>query len=677
MVTRAQEGCISCDNTSKNLLLLTNKINKAIIRIKSEHELFAEICKLTVEVGNHAVCWIGQPDKENNKFNAIAHYNATKEDEYQLGSRRYDPNGPTATVIRTGKFYLTNNFKDEVWDEELRNYLWQKGFRSYLALPISKQGKVEYTLNLYSGNVNFFSDEQIQFLEGISDDISYAIDNIENEKQKTIAHDQLREISSLLQRTESATKTGSWKVNFATGAAYCSDETFRIYGIPPNSINPNYNDWAKQIHPEDKEAVIAIDNESRKKLRDTIKEYRIINPDGTLKYVQTHAHYELDTNGQPIGMYGLVRDITAETEAEAALAQSEKNLRLMVDLIPQSIFIKDLNGNFIYANKSYCDLYGKTVEEINNSNWSNVTSAHVDRDKIINHDNEIIRSGTSKKMIDFPFTDHSGKERYFDVIKTPFQLPGKTMAILCILNEITERKHTDILKSELLNDLTERNKNLEQFSYIISHNLRAPLANILGICKLLTHAENRKENTEIFLEDLTLSAEKLDNIVRDLSTIMQAKQSSLPKEAIRLDQIVADVKHSLENMDDFHRMEIKHDFGHAQEIYSVKSFIFSIFHNLIANSIKYSRPDIAPILEIRSRHTKNGCEIIFSDNGTGIDMAVNGSKLFGLYNRFDTSKEGSGIGLYIVKTQVEALHGQIEVSSEVNVGTTFKINIKQ
>jgi signal transduction histidine kinase len=158
---------------------------------------------------------------------------------------------------------------------------------------------------------------------------------------------------------------------------------------------------------------------------------------------------------------------------------------------------------------------------------------------------------------------------------------------------------------------------------------------------------------------------------------MQAKQSSLPKEAIRLDQIVADVKHSLENMDDFHRIEIKYDFGHAQEIYSVKSFIFSIFHNLIANSIKYSRPDIAPVLEIRSRHTKNGYEIIFSDNGTGIDMAVNGSKLFGLYNRFDTSKEGSGIGLYIVKTQVEALHGQIEVSSEVNVGTTFKINIKQ
>ncbi len=677
MVSSAEETCIECSNANKNLLLLTSQINKAIIRIKDESELFAEICRLTVEIGRNAVSWVGQPDKVNKNFNAIAQYNATDEDKFQLGSRKYDPNGPTATVIKTGKFYISNNFKQEVWDEPLRNYLWQRGFRSYLALPIRKYGIVEYTLNLYSANANFFSDEQIQFLEGISDDISYAIDNIENEIQKTVADNQLREMSSLLQRTESVTKTGSWKVNFESGISYWSDEAFKIYGMQPHGNKMSYIDWVTLIHPDDKKTVINIDNEASKTLSDTVKNYRIITQAGLVKFVQTHAYYELDENGKPIGMYGLVRDITAKNEMEEAFRQSEKNLRVMVDVIPQPIFLKDLSGNFIYANKSYCDLYGKSVAEMNQSNWLNMEVPNVDRDRIIKDDNDTINSGRTKKINDFPFKDHSGADRYFDVIKTPFQMPDKTMAILGVLNEITERKQQDIIKSELLNDLTIQNKNMQQCSYIISHNLRAPLANILGICNILTEAKTSTINTGQFINGLALSAEKLDNVIRDLSTIMQAKESNIQKDNIVFQQVVDDVKLSLMQVEGYSDTEIKCNFEELESISSIKSFVHSIFYNLISNSIKYCRPGVAPVLEITSRKTKNGYELIFTDNGQGIDLKKNQDKIFELYSRFDTSKDGTGVGLYIVKTQVEALNGQITVNSELDHGTTFIINIKQ
>src|SRR6202012_3885495 len=98
-----------------------------------------------------------------------------------------------------------------------------------------------------------------------------------------------------------------------------------------------------------------------------------------------------------------------------------------------------------------------------------------------------------------------------------------------------------------------------------------------------------------------------------------------------------------------------------------------IFYNLILNSVKYRRLDIPCIIEIKSRLEGNGLELFFADNGTGIDLQKKGGEVFGLYKKFHESGEGKGVGLYMVKTQVEALGGRIGIQSSKNKGTKFNL----
>jgi len=114
-------------------------------------------------------------------------------------------------------------------------------------------------------------------------------------------------------------------------------------------------------------------------------------------------------------------------------------------------------------------------------------------------------------------------------------------------------------------------------------------------------------------------------------------------------------------------------FSDVESIFTIRSYVYSIFYNLSLNSIKYSRSGVTPIINITSRKVNDKIELCFEDNGKGIDLDKNGDQLFGLYRRFDTSTEGKGMGLFMVKTQVEALGGSIKIKSTVGEGTEFTI----
>lgn len=111
----------------------------------------------------------------------------------------------------------------------------------------------------------------------------------------------------------------------------------------------------------------------------------------------------------------------------------------------------------------------------------------------------------------------------------------------------------------------------------------------------------------------------------------------------------------------------------ADTIQSIDTYLESILYNLIYNGIKYCRDDVKSTIQIHSYKKRNRVYIEVEDNGIGIDLDRFGKKIFGLYQRFHDHVNGKGIGLYLVKTQVEALQGKISIDSEVNRGTTFKL----
>jgi PAS domain S-box-containing protein len=258
----------------------------------------------------------------------------------------------------------------------------------------------------------------------------------------------------------------------------------------------------------------------------------------------------------------------------------------------------------------------------------------------------------------------------FNSENTPIRLYG-------ILQDITVRKLAEIERIKLVSDLMLRNTELEQFAYIISHNLRAPVANIIGASSALEYTDLSEEEKGILSKGISTSVKKLDEVVTDLNHILQVKDElSGFKEMVNFSQLVNDIKASISNLVIDADVEIKSDFSAIEEYVTLKPYLYSIFYNLISNSVKYRRKDVHCIIEIKSRMVDDHIELSFKDNGMGINLKKNGEQVFGLYKRFHAGIEGKGMGLFMVKTQVETLGGKISIQSEENKGTEFLIKLE-
>lgn len=241
--------------------------------------------------------------------------------------------------------------------------------------------------------------------------------------------------------------------------------------------------------------------------------------------------------------------------------------------------------------------------------------------------------------------------------------------------DIDESKKTEIERKRIANDLLKHTENLEQFAYIVSHNLRAPVANILGLANVLNNkisdADREKGQNYLFS-----AVAQMDETIKDLNKILQIRSEYFEfKEPVYLPHLLNDIESSIQNVIDKENVKIVSTFDQVKTVTTIKSYLHSIFYNLILNSIKYRKTEVAPVIEIKSELDKDKLRLIFKDNGTGIDLNRHGDKIFGLYKRFHLHVEGKGLGLFMIKTQIEVLGGTITVKSEPNEGAEFTIEL--
>jgi len=253
----------------------------------------------------------------------------------------------------------------------------------------------------------------------------------------------------------------------------------------------------------------------------------------------------------------------------------------------------------------------------------------------------------------------------------------RIQGVLMSITNITDRKIIEIERDNLLEDITMRNKDLEQFAYIVSHNLRGSVANILGTGTILEDDDLEEEEKKFVLKGLNTSARKLEGVINDLSKIVQVKQLvNEQKQKVVFAELVSDIVSSLPSALYNEDVKIVTDFSVVGEMQSVKSYLYSIFYNLISNSMKYKKPGEPVLIEVTSAKTNTTLRLIFKDNGSGLDLEKVGDRAFGLYKRFHADIEGKGMGLFMVKTQVETLGGTIKLKSEPGKGCEFTIDFK-
>ncbi|RAU82797.1 PAS domain-containing sensor histidine kinase [Pontibacter arcticus] len=273
----------------------------------------------------------------------------------------------------------------------------------------------------------------------------------------------------------------------------------------------------------------------------------------------------------------------------------------------------------------------------------------------------------------------SGEKVWFNLEITPVHNNlGRMVKFIAIRTDITEKKIKEAELVHVTQDLFQQNHDLQQFSYMVSHNLRAPAANVLGLTEILLVMDKHARMFDETLRKLNQSVATLDQVIRDMNHILTIRDNSYAqnRDYVNITQVCEEVLESLQEKLYYIPHTISADLDEKIEVWSNRAYMYEIFRNLLSNAIKFRKPNEVLKLEIRMKRQKNGVTILVKDNGIGMDVHAVENDIFKLYMKFHKAYEGRGIGLFLVKTYVNALGGSIKVKSEPAIGTTFKIKLK-
>lgn len=262
--------------------------------------------------------------------------------------------------------------------------------------------------------------------------------------------------------------------------------------------------------------------------------------------------------------------------------------------------------------------------------------------------------------------------------KNANELSNKLTAVNKELRTRTELISKQKLQLEEFNqNLGNKNKQLSSFAHIASHNLRAPVSNLMVLKDFYKKNTDEKDKAMLFSKVETVIDGLNDTLNELIESLIVQGNKDIMYDAINFDTAFAKTLAILDIQILDSKAVITSNFCEAPNIEYPKLYMDSILLNLISNSIRFRAPDRIAKIHFRTEIINNEIILIATDNGLGIDLKKYGHKLFGLNNTFHRYPGSKGVGLFMTKTQIEAVGGSVTVESEVDKGTTFKIILKK
>ncbi|MCZ8090801.1 PAS domain S-box protein [Flavobacterium sp.] len=452
-----------------------------------------------------------------------------------------------------------------------------------------------------------------------------------------------------------------------------------VFGYKKEDVGKNSNWWFERIHPEDSlKMSVRLYSFLDYKTDKWQDEYRFQCADGSYKYVIDKGFLVKDDKGKIIRMIGAIQDVTKQKE-------EEQRLRLLETVITKSndavmICGIKLNENslpsIVFVNSAFEDMTGyKTSEAIgmpldiifgakSDSKQIDLLKQKIKEYQICDIETVCYKKDNTLFWINFtmiPVTNKDGEHSHW----------------ISVQRDVTELKEKEKEREQLIRELTKNNNDLKQFSYITSHNLRAPLSNLTGLLNLIDDIPIENPDLKELIDGFSTSTHLLNETINDLVKVIIIKDNpAIEKERILIKDIFENVFNQLNFLINLHKPILKIELSEEYISNINKSYLESIFLNLMTNSIKYRSATNQLKITITSKVINEELVISFKDNGIGIDMGRNKDKIFGLYQRFHNHPDSKGLGLYLVKSQVESMGGNISVESKLGKGTTFTLNFK-
>jgi len=492
------------------------------------------------------------------------------------------------------------------------------------------------------------------------------------------AFNRIIESNERFEYVTKATSDAIWDWNLVTGEFYRGAGFENLFGRKALDANKEPMDW-NTIHPNDlKQVKASVEKALASNADNWENEYRFLKSDGKYAYVNDKAIIIRNDKGRAIRMIGAMQDVTQRKLELEQLRLLESVVTHTTDMviITKAEPVDAPGPKIVYVNEAFTRTTGYSAAEVIGQSPRILQGPNSDK-TVLAHLGQKLRKWESceVELINYK---KNGEEFWINFVVVPVaNAKGWFTHWIAVERDVTERKKAEKEKEQLIKELTRSNTELKQFSYMTSHNMRAPLTNLLAIFDILDTSTISNADTLELIQALKISTHQLNDTLNDIIKVLIIKENTnLPTEKVHFANNLQKVVESISYMIDENKVSVMADFSAAPEVLFNKSYLESILLNLLTNAIKYAHPDRRPIIKLKSELIDGNVQLMISDNGLGFNLDKVSSRIFGLHQRFHNHKDSKGIGLYLVHAQVTALGGTIAVDSKENIGTTFTITFK-
>ena len=485
------------------------------------------------------------------------------------------------------------------------------------------------------------------------------------------AENEIIDLKSKMDAAIRIGKIGYWSWHLDSNLVEWSNEMFEIYGIS-DKTSVTLKKAIEFFHPDDSNVLSEILSRKPEDDQTLPTVYKICLNDKTVKHILSFSENVYNSEGKPIQLHGTSMDITKNILAEEALRETKEKFAKAFETNLMGIIMLDDQRRVIEANKTVYAILGTTrkaligktildsgVITIDEKERLKIWEQFLENGKVINQELVIyLKNGQTKSLL---------------VSIESLQFNNKQSYLVNLIDDTKRKEAEKALNSQYI-ELKKTNYELDSFVYSASHELRAPLASVLGLIQL-TLMEEREPQLALHLNMIEKSIERLDDFIKDIIEYSRNKHVDIKLETINFTNLLENSLESLWYLENTNKINIKINVIDKVGFVSDSKRISIILNNFISNAIKYHDLEKkAPSIWLGVTTTKKEAIITIKDNGLGIEEKEI-DKIFNMFYRVSSRIMGSGIGLFIVKEVLTKLNGTMVVKSKLGEGSMFTIKI--
>ncbi|PJZ86333.1 PAS domain-containing sensor histidine kinase [Leptospira harrisiae] len=472
-------------------------------------------------------------------------------------------------------------------------------------------------------------------------------------------------------------------VNVQGQIIYANDSAAKILSLEIDQIQNKYfasKEW-KQIRADgtpfpEEELPLSIALKRQKTVYH--QEHGIIAEGETIKWLNINATPIYDAEGKLEGATASFLDITELKNTQNTIELKNKKLKAILDAIERSaiVSIADTKGVILRANQKFIKISGYSEKELLGSDHRKLNSKFHPKDFWEKMWKDIL-SGQPWEGIIRNQSKHGNFFWLQTYIHPLYDSNEKIESFLSIRFDITEEVEALENTNRMLHFTGIQNSRLQNFAYIVSHNIRQHSSNFTSLIDLLEENPSEEERKNI-VNMLHASSEKLNETITHLNDIISINQMlNKPMETCTIEEEVQKTLNILKGSIESRNIQISVEIEENLELTIIPAYLESILLNLVSNAIKYVRLKDGAFIRIYAKKIDGQVHLRVEDNGLGINLEKHGNKIFGMFKTFHKNEDARGIGLFITKSQVEVLGGTISVESEEGKGSTFTVSIPE